>query len=341
MNVFSNNKKFMEHKYLSEDEFEQEVVQLHRLFFGKKTIYIDVKKKIASKSLGGTIPDGFFFDLSDPIDPQFYLVEVELSVHNFFNHIFPQITKFFAFYKNQKQQRALVENLFSIVDKDPALKREFKKYLGDQEIYKFLSDIVDSNQNILLIIDGEKDELPEIMETYSDTWGRMVKHLVVKKYISGDETIFTMYPEYETIGYIPGPPVIEGGVDYSEEFHLEGVSEAVKATYQAIKIGCTEIDPSLIFNPQRYYISIRGNKNLVFLLIRKKKVRMVPLLPENEIREKIAGYEVKSLSESVQGFYNGPCAAVDIDSEDHIDEVLEMLKVIVERQSSISPDSEQ
>jgi len=332
MDVFSSGKKFKEYKYQLEDDFEQEVVNSHKLFFGKKTIYIDAKKKIKSKALGGTIPDGFFFDLSDPKDPQFYLVEVELSSHSFFNHIFPQITKFFAFYKNQKQQKILVENLFSIVDKDSNLKKEFKKHLGDQEIYKFLSDIVDSSQNILLIIDGEKNELPEIMETYSDTWGRMVKHLVMKKYICDDETIFTMYPEYETIDYFQDPPDKEQNVKYSEEYHKEGVDDVVKAIYDSIKIQAAEIDPSLIFNPQRYYISIKAKKNLLFMKIRKKKIRLIPLMSEKEIRERISGYEVKSLSEGVQRFYNGPCAAIDIDSESHLGEVMGILRILVENQ---------
>src|SRR3990172_5786085 len=149
MTIIGNGKRYIEHKFSSEKEFEDEVVEVSNILFGKDTIYINAKKKIESKSLGGSVPDGFFFDFSDQNDPQFYIVEVELCTHNFFNHIFPQITKFFAFFKNNKLQKALIDKLFSIINTDDSLKSEFKKYLGQQEVYKFLSDIIESSQNIL------------------------------------------------------------------------------------------------------------------------------------------------------------------------------------------------
>jgi len=62
--------------------------------------------------------------MSDPNAPQFYLVEVELAKHNFFSHIFPQITKFFAFYKNHKQQKPLIESLLGLIEKDKGMERK-------------------------------------------------------------------------------------------------------------------------------------------------------------------------------------------------------------------------
>ena len=75
---------------------------------------MDVKKKIDNNFLGGVIPDGFLLDFSDKKNPEFYLVEVELVKHSFFNHIFPQITKFFAFFKNPNSQGKLIEKLYAI-----------------------------------------------------------------------------------------------------------------------------------------------------------------------------------------------------------------------------------
>jgi len=88
MTVFSNRKRLDEYKYKNEEEFERDIYDSYKLLFGGHTIFVDAKKKIVSKTLGGTIPDGFFFDLSDIENPEFYLVEVELSSHSFFNHIF-------------------------------------------------------------------------------------------------------------------------------------------------------------------------------------------------------------------------------------------------------------
>lgn len=66
------------------------------------------------------------------------------------------------------------------IDTDPQLKSEFRQYIGHTEIHKFLSDIVESSQNILLVADGTIAELPEIMATYTDTWGRIVKCIEIR-----------------------------------------------------------------------------------------------------------------------------------------------------------------
>ncbi len=55
-----------------------------KIFFGENTIFIDAKKKIDSKNIDATIPDGFLFDLSYPENPEFYHVEIELAKHDFY-----------------------------------------------------------------------------------------------------------------------------------------------------------------------------------------------------------------------------------------------------------------
>jgi hypothetical protein len=235
MAIIGNGRRYVESKFPAEKDFEDDVVNSSKTLFGKSTVYINAKRKIESKSLGGTVPDGFFFDFSDSTDPQFYIVEVELSRHRFYEHIFPQITKFFAFFKNTKQQKTLVDKLFSIVNTDDALRGEFKKYLGQTEIYKFLSDIVESSQNILLIADGAIPELPEIMDTYTDTWGKMVRYLEIKKYLSGGDTIYSITPDFETLQYTetPSEEIEDEEAEterpkYSEEYHLDGVSTFIQ-----------------------------------------------------------------------------------------------------------------
>ncbi len=337
MSIIGNGKRYGEHKFPTEKDFEDDVVSSSKVLFGTSTIYINAKKKIESKSLGGTIPDAFFFDFSDPADTQFYIVEVELSRHRFFEHIFPQVTKFFAFFKNKKQQKALVDKLFAVIDTDNSLKGEFKKYLGQAEIYKFLSDIVDSSQNILLVADGVIAELPEIMDTYTDTWGKMVRYLEVKKYVNGGDTIYSITPDFETLQYteIVGEPADEEVEEierpkYSEEYHLDGVSAFSKEIYNRIKIIAFNVDKTLVFNPQKYYISIKANKNIAFIIIRNKKVRFIVMMPEEEIRRCIKRYPVASLSAPVQGFYNGPCASVDMSNLDGVDELPALIQRMIE-----------
>jgi len=324
MILIQDGKRYDEKKFSLEVDFEEEILAARETIFGKDAIYIDSKKKIGTLALGNTVPDGFLFDLSDPDNFEFYIVEVELEKHDFYNHIFPQITKFFAFFKNSKRQKELVEKLFSTINTDAELKRRFKKYLGDQEIFKFLNDLIDASQNILLVIDGDKPELPEITDTYSDTWGKMVRVLEIKKFNCKEGSIITVDPAFENLEFSYEEPIADTerkATTYSEEFHLEGSTDAVKEIFAHLKHMVGETDNSYIFNPQKYYISIKGPKNVVFLKIRKKKVRMIVMLPEKDIRAAISNHPVKSLSQPVQNFYNGPCAAVDVDSMKHIDEI--------------------
>ncbi|MCD4675732.1 MAG: DUF5655 domain-containing protein [Desulfobacula sp.] len=260
------------------------------------------------------------------------MVEVELVKHSFFNHIFPQITKFFAFYKNPSSQGKLIEKLYSIFETDEELRQELKTKIGKKEIFKFLKDTIENSQNILLIIDGEKKELPEITETYTDTWGKMVKVAILKEYKTNEKngnSIYSLSPDFENIENID---IVSENQDeqkeksaYTEQFHLEDINENTLAIYNELKEKLLENIPSLNFNSQRYYISLRKKRNFAFLKIRKKKIGIVAMLKEEKIREKINKHEVTTLSEGVQKFYNGPCARIEITNDKNIDEIIELL----------------
>lgn len=332
MVIYKDDKKFSEFRYKLEEDFEKEVVTNSKLFFGKNTIIIDSKRKIDSKSFGGSIPDAFLFDFSDIENPEFYIIEVELRIHDFFNHIFPQITKFFAFFKNSKSQKELIEKIYSIISTDEELKKGFKKFIGEREIYKFLNDTIENSRNILLILDGEKIELPEIIETYSDTWGKLVKVQIIKKYVNNQETAYSMEPDFENIeyNYIQQEATDEGlDNDITEEYHLEDVDPQVKALYYRLKENILGLNSGLIFNPQKYYISVRNSRNIVFLKFRKKKIRMIVMLPFETITSKIKKHQVKSLSQSVRDFYNGECAAIDVVDLNDLGEIVDLVRELV------------
>lgn len=330
--IYQNGLRYSEKEYKLEVEFEKLVVDNSKTFFGEKTIFVDAKKKIDNNSLGGVIPDGFLFDFSDKKNPEFYLVEVELAKHSFFGHIFPQITKFFAFFKNPSSQGKLIEKLYSIFDNDDELRQELKTKIGKKEIFKFLKDTIENSQNILLIIDGEKKELPEITETYTDTWGKMVKVAILKEYKtngSNENSIFSLSPDFENIENID---IVSENQDeqkeksaYSEQFHIEDIKEDTLAIYNELKEKLLEKIPSLNFNSQRYYISLRKKRNFAFLKIRKKKIGIIAMLKEEKIREKIKKHEVTTLTESVQKFYNGPCARIEIIDNKNLDEIIDLL----------------
>ena len=53
------------------------------------------------------------------------------------------------------------------------------------------------------------------------------------------------------------------------------------------------------------------------------------MLPENEVKEVIKHHAVRSLSESVQKFYNGPCCAVVFESNNEMPEFWHLLRILI------------
>ena len=64
MNIIHNRKRFRKTYFENETDFEEVIATSSKTLFGSDTIYIGAKKKLDSKTLGGTIPDGFFFDFT-------------------------------------------------------------------------------------------------------------------------------------------------------------------------------------------------------------------------------------------------------------------------------------
>lgn len=338
MVLYYQDKKLSEQQFQSEAEFENIIVENSKLFFGDSSIFIDTKRKIDSKFLGGTIPDGFLIDLSDIDNPEFYIVEVELANHDFYKHIFPQLTKFFSFFKNPQSVSELIEKIFSIINKEPSYKKRLKSLIKSQEIYKFLKDLIESSQNILLIIDGDKDELPEIMETYTDTWGSMVTLMLIKKFKYKDEIIYSVQPDFNDIQYGDAESSTlkrSNKVFYlTEEEKLNQTSQEAKEAYLKIKTELLQLNDEIIFNPQRYYLSVSFIRNIAFYKFRRKKIRLIIKLPIEEANKIISNHKLIPLSASVQKFYNGSSCAIDIHNSENIKEIINAFKILIEKQSS-------
>ena len=336
MVLYYQNNKLTECQFKNEKEFESEVLTNSKLFFGNSSVYIDAKKKIDTKFLGSSIPDGFLFDLSDIENPDFYLVEVELTNHDFYKHIFPQITRFFSFIKNSQGISELVDKIFNIINTSPEYKNPFKSLIGRQELYKFIKDTIENSTNVLLILDGEKDELPEIMETYSDTWGELLTLLNIKKFKYKNEVVFSVFPDFQDIQYVDAESGIAKKTNIktfylTEEEKVTRTTSQSQRAYYKIKSELLKIDSEIVFNPQKYYLSVSFVRNIAFFKFRRRKIRLILMLPEQIIKEIIKNHPIITLSASVQKFYNGPCCAIDIFDEKNIDEIIEAFKLIIER----------
>jgi len=331
--IYMDGNRFIETEFKSEEEFEKIVKENSKTLFGSKTIYFDLKNKIDAKALGSSIPDGFLFDFKDKENPEFYIVEVELEKHDFYKHIFPQITKFFAFFKNPTSRNTLIENLFRFIKSNEQLEQEFKEYSGKKEIYKALKDIIENSQNILLIIDENKSELQEILKTSTD-WDKMVKVEILKQYTANKKSIFTLNPNFEDIDFIEPVSSEEAEERYSEKYHTGNVEQKISSTYEKIKSAILKMDANIKVNPQKHYISFRKNKNFAFVKINKKKMHIVVMLPYEIGNNLIKKHKLTQLHERVQNFYNGPCFKVTLENDENIEEILKALEEAYKQQNS-------
>jgi hypothetical protein len=144
-------------KFIDESEFEH-VVEKHVDGVFGDSVYFG-KKKIKSLSGIGSIPDGYAITLNK--SPHWYVVEVELSGHNVFNHIVPQVNKFVNGIKNDATKRELIRFMDREIRSQPEVEQKIKERFG--EVYRFLADLVYDSPVILIIIDEKVNELEDVI----------------------------------------------------------------------------------------------------------------------------------------------------------------------------------
>jgi len=331
MVLYINKNKVEEVSFAYEKDFEEFIVENQKLLFGSDSIYLNLKKKLRSETLGNSIPDGFLFDFTDKEEPEFYIIEVELAKHSFYDHIFKQVTKFFSFFSAKKKQ-SLINEIYNYILSNSELQKRFKQYLGNKEIHHFLNELLNDSQNILLLIDNEKIEIDEVMDTYAE-WRDKVKYMIIKKYVKNGEQIISADPEFRYIDEHTElrPSEEEDDPTIDENYHLQGKDKIIKEIYEEIKKVATSINSEIIFNPQKYYISIRHTKNYVFLTFRKKFVRCVIMRPFEELQNEIKINKLERLSDKVQGFYGGSCAQLKISSVENVEELRRSFEPILKK----------
>lgn len=327
--VYVDEKSQPELKFNDEPEFEELIYGNSKIIFGNKSVYLNAKKLIKSQTLGGAVPDGFLFNLADKENPEFYIVEAELSSHDFYRHIFPQVTKYLAFFRNEESKTRLVNVVWTAFNADTSALKDLKGRIGQTEVYKFIKDAIDDSQNIIIVIDDELEEFHEIQKTYTDTWDKMVRVIIVKNYGSKKNGVITVTPPFEQIDFVDAPTMEEKDLGeiiyYTEEFHLEGTSQTVKEIYNRIKNDMLKAFPNLTINPRKYYISFKDKRNFIFITTRKKKVRVVVILEEEEVKKILKSQKVKSLVRSVQEFWGGPSCEIILEDTKDLEDVIQVI----------------
>lgn len=153
--------RYLPYQYEDEDDLETMFRKHVDIIFGNVSLFFDASK-IKSRSGIGTIPDGFVLLLDEE---NWYIVEVELAMHPLYEHIVPQISKFNSAIKNLITRKELIDAFYEGINNDIQLRCKFESIGIKKELYKILTDIINKNPEIIIIIDEKTDALEEVCDS--------------------------------------------------------------------------------------------------------------------------------------------------------------------------------
>ncbi len=133
------DKKFIDTKFINEQEIEDLVITYSEHFFGPSSIFIP---KACIKTFDGfsTIPDGFAIDLSAKV---WFLVEAELIHHSLWSHIVPQITKQLTSISRPETVQLISEIVIKMISDDPKIEDKFHdEGINTIDIRRVLNEIL-------------------------------------------------------------------------------------------------------------------------------------------------------------------------------------------------------
>ncbi|MEA2021584.1 MAG: hypothetical protein U9N08_03835 [Candidatus Caldatribacteriota bacterium] len=151
---------YFEYQYKNETEIEEMIFDHSKKIFGEDSLLLS-KRKIRAYSGIGTIPDAFVLSLDDK---KWYLIEVELKNHPLYEHIVPQISKFNAAIKNSDSLKKLIKMIYEEIKNDPVKSLIFQ-LRSIKEIFKYITEILESKPKIIILIDGKNNELEEVCDS--------------------------------------------------------------------------------------------------------------------------------------------------------------------------------
>jgi len=150
--------KFTRHTFELENQFEKIALEQYKSIFGENAILFD-KQKIKTETGIGTIPDAFVIS---PDKHKWYIIEVELAIHDVYQHIIPQITKFKNALGNTKTRKTLIKYFDKSIENDFGKLANWVSATDGKNVFRLLSEILDEEPQLLIIIDDINEELQNV-----------------------------------------------------------------------------------------------------------------------------------------------------------------------------------
>lgn len=158
--IIKDGVRYLPHQYKDESELENLVKKHIEFIFGNNSLFFE-KSKIKSEAGIGSIPDGFVFL---PFEQKWYVIEIELSQHPLYDHIVPQILRFNSAIKNPATKNKIINAFEKEIENNQSLNYKYKNAGVKKERYKLLTEVINENPEIVIIIDKKTKELEGVCD---------------------------------------------------------------------------------------------------------------------------------------------------------------------------------
>lgn len=175
--IAMNGRLYVHHEFKKEEDFEREVVRNASTIFGQDCFYFDLKRRIGSRSSVLSIPDGYVLDLTNLSDPRIHIIENELSEHDYYTHIAPQIEKFHDGYDMPSKMK-IRDIIHDKIKADPQELKRLKSIIGSQNPFEVIDKAAFAGFSLIMVID---DETPLLKKRLEKSW-KQVQVIVFESY---------------------------------------------------------------------------------------------------------------------------------------------------------------
>lgn len=180
MRIIVDSDVFVKDDFRNEEELESLVSKFYETIFPGDVIYIP-QKFIQTSGGYGTVPEAIVIDFSSKC---WYIVEVELARHSFWDHIVSQVSKQIVAVENRNTRQMIRNTAVSLLkEKKDLKKRLIEKGVPELEFYKIVENILETDPRIVIPIDEE----PRDFKDWAATLGYEVMPLLVEKYVNREK----------------------------------------------------------------------------------------------------------------------------------------------------------
>jgi hypothetical protein len=179
--------------YDNEKHLEDIVFENGDFIFGDKGFLIRTQKKLGKNSYQGSIPDGYYVDLTFHEKPKLYFIEIELSAHDAINHIANQMIRFNLADDNSKIKIKSI--ITDEIKKSPVFLKRVKDFLEKNKKIDNLEHLVDyivldNKLEVIIVVDEMEDKLANQVKPLLNKMDIKINILEFKTFKSGSNYIY-------------------------------------------------------------------------------------------------------------------------------------------------------